>query len=88
MQAQLGKLTDGGEENSPCVNAKVIDPFGAAAPASSPITLTVNTGPFWAVAPKGSMTYDSTQGNFLRLHPSWGLAWASQDLTQASPSQA
>ena len=29
--------------------------------------------PFWAAAPKGSMTYDSTQGNFLRVSESPGL---------------
>ena len=28
---------------------------------------------FWAAAPKGSMTYDSTQGNFLRVSGSPGL---------------
>ena len=35
---------DGGEEKSPCVNAYVIDPFEATAPAFPPVPLTVSAG--------------------------------------------
>ena len=38
-----------------------------------PFLLSILNLTFWAAAPKGSMTYDSTQGNFLRVSESPGL---------------